>query len=113
MSERFPPVIRDFSGRRQIWKWNQTTLAPHSGQNLVPASSLLPHLEHSFLGLSGLPHSGQNLAPWVCAPQAGHSAVASVVRSIPLVRSCSWSFCLICSTVVCAWAEASSVSTSG
>src|SRR5205807_7485405 len=92
---------------------HQTILFPHSWQNLVPASNFVPHLEHSFLGRSGLPHSGQNFAPCVCAPQLGQSAVASLVRSNPLVRSCSWSFCFIWSTVVCTCAAASSVSMSG
>src|SRR5579859_3048660 len=77
-----------------------TILFPHSGQNLVPASNLAPHFEHSFLGRNGFPHSGQNFAPCVCAPQPGQSAVASLVRSRPLVMSCSWSFCFIWSTVV-------------
>src|SRR5262249_4502290 len=88
-------------------------LFPHSGQNFVPASNFVPHLPHSFLGRSAVPHSGQNFAPCVCAPHAGHSATASVVRSMPLVRSCCCSFCFIWSTVVCTCAEASSVSMSG
>src|SRR6185369_6427961 len=92
---------------------SHTTLFPHSGQNLVPASNLVPHLAHSFLGCRALPHSGQNFAPWVCAPHPGQSATASVVRSMPLVRFCCATFCLICSTVDCTCAAASSVSMSG
>src|SRR6476620_7354675 len=88
----------------------QTSLVPHSGQNFVPASNFVPHLPHSFFGRSAFPHSGQNFAPCVRAPHAGHSATASDVRSIPLVRSCCCSFCFIWSTVVCTCADASSVS---
>src|SRR5262252_439335 len=34
------------------------TLFPHSGQNFVPASNFLPHLEHSFFGRRAFPHWG-------------------------------------------------------
>src|SRR5579864_2346123 len=90
-----------------------TILFPHSGQNFVPASNFVPHLLHSFFGRSALPHSGQNFAPCVRAPHAGHSATASDVKSMPLVRSCCCSFCFIWSTVVCTCADANSVSISG
>jgi len=43
----------------------------------------------------GLPHSGQNFAPCVRAPQLGHAAAASDVRSMPAVRSCCCTFCFI------------------
>src|SRR5437660_1748701 len=100
-------------GHKRFRAQDHTILLPHSGQNFVPASNFVPHFEHSFFGRRGFPHSGQNFAPWVCAPHPGHSATASLVRSRSLVRSCCATFCFICSTVACTWADASSVSTSG
>src|SRR5437016_5478415 len=92
---------------------DQAILLPHSGQNLVLPSTLVPQREHSFFGRSALPHSGPNLAPCVWAPQAGQSATASLVRSRSLVRSWFWSLVFIWSIVVCTCAEANSVSRSG
>lgn len=45
--------------------------APHSGQNLVPASNSALHFLHAFLACSFTPHSGQNLLPCALAPHSG------------------------------------------
>jgi predicted pyridoxine 5'-phosphate oxidase superfamily flavin-nucleotide-binding protein len=51
---------------------------PHSGQNFVPASNLLPHFEHSFFRRSGLPHSRQNFAPCVTVWGDEHLVFADI-----------------------------------
>src|SRR4051812_14403268 len=85
---------------------------PHSGQNLVPTLTMVPHCAHFVFAMASAPHSLQNL-PLILPPHLGQVPAASPSRSMFLVMSTLCSLSWIWLMVSSFWATASSCWMSG